>query len=81
MSLNSTINLRSNRVNSKSKPLTKNQKTAIISFYKSGKNNSIPEIAKRVGSTYGRVDYIINQHLKAPEDQEFIILESKMNKL
>lgn len=81
MSLNNRINAKMFRVKNYTKPLTDNQKTQIISLFISGENNTIPEIMKKTGFSFGRIDGVISEYLRKPNEPNFLIFESKMNQL
>lgn len=69
------------KISSPKKVLTENQAIAAISFFLEGGKNTMPEIAKKIGVEWWHVTTVINNYLKNKKEQEFIIFESKINKL
>lgn len=62
-------------------PLSDTQKQHIISLFLSDNNNSISVLAKKIRTTPWRVSRAISEYLSGKLKQEYLIFESKMNKL
>lgn len=81
MKVTESLNSSYKKNRSPKQKLTENQDIAAISFFLEGGENSIPEIANRLGVKWWHVDTVINNYLRNKKEQEYIIFESKLNKL
>ena len=81
-SLNSRINknLKKKRRNP-AKKITENQELFAVCLFLKGGENSTIKISKKVGASYSAVGMAINKYLKTRKEVEYIIIESKLNKL